>query len=383
MKKTEETLQEKNITKKQLLHVAFELSNSNWKLGFSDGNKMRFKSTSARNLEQLEEEIEKAKSRFRLDNDVRIVSCYEAGRDGFWLHRYLLSHGVENVVVDSSSIEVNRRKRRAKTDRIDARKLLRMLMRYHGGERKLWSVVRVPSVEAEDGRQLGRELESLNKERTRHRNRIRGLLIREGLEVKNPSGKKFLEELDSLYTWDGKQLPNDFKAQIVREYERLRMVEEQMGNLRKEREARVEASDSVSLRKVAQLRTLYGIGVTSSWDFVMEMFGWREFRNRREVGAFAGLTPTPYDSGGSQCEQGISKAGRGRVRALNIQIAWGWLRFQPQSKLSLWYMERFAGGGSRMRRIGIVAVARKLLIDLWRYLEYGLVPEGARLRPVK
>jgi len=383
MKKTEETLQEKNITKKQLLHVAFELSNSNWKLGFSDGNKMRFKSTSARNLEQLEEEIEKAKSRFRLDNDVRIVSCYEAGRDGFWLHRYLLSHGVENVVVDSSSIEVNRRKRRAKTDRIDARKLLRMLMRYHGGERKLWSVVRVPSVEAEDGRQLGRELESLNKERTRHRNRIRGLLIREGLEVKNPSGKKFLEELDSLYTWDGKQLPNDFKAQIVREYERLRMVEEQMGNLRKEREARVRSADTLSMRKVAQLRTLYGIGVTSSWDFVMEMFGWREFRNRREVGAFAGLTPTPYDSGGSQCEQGISKAGRGRVRALNIQIAWGWLRFQPQSKLSLWYMERFAGGGSRMRRIGIVAVARRLLIDLWRYLEYGLVPEGARLRPVK
>ena len=383
MKKTEETLQEKNITKKQLLHVAFELSNSNWKLGFSDGNKMRFKSTSARNLEQLEEEIEKAKSRFRLDNDVRIVSCYEAGRDGFWLHRYLLSHGVENVVVDSSSIEVNRRKRRAKTDRIDARKLLRMLMRYHGGERKLWSVVRVPSVEAEDGRQLGRELESLNKERTRHRNRIRGLLIREGLEVKNPSGKKFLEELDSLYTWDGKQLPNDFKAQIVREYERLRMVEEQMGNLRKEREARVRSADTLSMRKVAQLRTLYGIGVTSSWDFVMEMFGWREFRNRREVGAFAGLTPTPYDSGGSQCEQGISKAGRGRVRALNIQIAWGWLRFQPQSKLSLWYMERFAGGGSRMRRIGIVAVARKLLIDLWRYLEYGLVPEGARLRLVK
>jgi len=383
MKKTEETLQEKNITKKQLLHVAFELSNSNWKLGFSDGNKMRFKSTSARNLEQLEEEIEKAKSRFRLDNDVRIVSCYEAGRDGFWLHRYLLSHGVENVVVDSSSIEVNRRKRRAKTDRIDARKLLRMLMRYHGGERKLWSVVRVPSVEAEDGRQLGRELESLNKERTRHRNRIRGLLIREGLEVKNPSGKKFLEELDSLYTWDGKQLPNDFKAQIVREYERLRMVEEQMGNLRKEREARVRSADTLSMRKVAQLRTLYGIGVTSSWDFVMEMFGWREFRNRREVGAFAGLTPTPYDSGGSQCEQGISKAGRGRVRALNIQIAWGWLRFQPQSKLSLWYMERFAGGGSRMRRIGIVAVARKLLIDLWRYLEYGVVPEGARLRPVK
>jgi transposase len=383
MKKTQETLRKDVSTKTAVLHVAFELSNSKWKLGFSDGDKMRFKTIVARNLEQLREEIQKAKSRFRLDNDVRIVSCYEAGRDGFWLHRYLLSHGIENVVVDSSSIEVNRRKRRAKTDRIDARKLLRMLMRYHGGERKLWSVVRVPSVEAEDGRQLGRELESLNKERTRHRSRIRGLLIREGLEVKNPSGKKFLEELDSLYTWDGKQLPNDFKARIVREYERLRKVEEQMGMLRKERETRVRSADTLSMRKVAQLRTLYGIGVTSSWDFVMEMFGWREFRNRREVGAFAGLTPTPYDSGGSQREQGISKAGRGRIRALNIQIAWGWLRFQPQSKLSRWYMERFACGGSRMRRIGIVAVARKLLIDLWRYLEYGVVPEGARLRVVK
>jgi len=383
MKKTQETLRKDVSTKAAVLHVAFELSNSKWKLGFSDGNKMRFKSVDARNLEQLEEEIEKAKSRFRLDDDVRIVSCYEAGRDGFWLDRYLLSHGIENVVVDSSSIEVNRRKRRAKTDRIDARKLLRMLMRYHGGERKLWSVVRVPSVEAEDGRQLSRELESLNKERTSHRSRIRGLLIREGLEVKNPSGKKFLEELDSLCTWDGNGLPGDFKARIVREYERLRMVEEQMGILRKEREKRVGSAETLSMRKVAQLRTLYGIGVTSSWDFVMEMFGWREFRNRREVGAFAGLTPTPYDSGGSQREQGISKAGRGRIRALNIQIAWGWLRFQPQSKLSQWYQERFAGGGSRMRRIGIVAVARKLLIDLWRYLEYGVVPEGARLRPVK
>jgi len=383
MKKSQETLRKHVSTKEAVLHVAFELSNSKWKLGFSDGNKMRFKSIDARNLEQLGEEIEKAKSRFRLDDDVRIVSCYEAGRDGFWLHRYLLNQEVENVEVDSSSIEENRRKRRAKTDRIDARKLLNMLMRYHGGERKLWSVVRVPSVEAEDGRQLSRELESLNKERTRHRSRIRGLLILEGLEVKNPSGKRFLEELDSLCTWDGKGLPGDFKARIVREYERLRIVEEQMGILRKVREIRVGSAETLSMRKVAQLRTLYGIGVTSSWDFVMEMFGWREFRNRREVGAFAGLTPTPYDSGGSQREQGISKAGRGRIRALNIQIAWGWLRFQPQSKLSQWYQERFAGGGSRMRRIGIVAVARKLLIDLWRYLEYGVVPEGVRLRLVK
>jgi transposase len=194
-----------------------------------------------------------------MKGNVRILSCYEAGRDGFWLHRYLLSCGIENVVVDSSSIEVNRRKRRMKTDRVDARKLLGMLMRYHGGERKLWSVVRAPGVEAEDGRQLNRELEALNKERTMHRGRIRGLLIQQGLEVSNPSAKRFLQELAVLRTWEGKQIPEDLKERVVREYERLRMVEEQMKLLRKERERRVQSADKSSYRQVAQLRTLYGM----------------------------------------------------------------------------------------------------------------------------
>ena len=380
MKKTKGTPRNKDSIKEQGLHLAFELSESQWKLGFSDGKKMRFRSIPARDLEQLGEEIEKAEERFKLRGKIRILSCYEAGRDGFWLHRYLSSCGIENVVVDSSSIEVNRRKRRTKTDRIDARKLVQMLMRYHGGERKLWSVVNVPSVEAEDGRQINRELEVLNKERTMHRGRIRGLLIQQGLEVRNPSGKRFLEELESLRTWEGKEIPEDLKERVIREHERLRQVEEQMTLLRKERERRVESGANASLKMVSQLRTLYGIGVTSSWDFVMEMYGWRKFRNRKEVGAFPGLTPTPYDSGGSQREQGISKTGRGRIRALSIQIAWAWLRFQPQSKLALWFWERFGHGGKRMRKIGIVAVARRLLIDLWRYLQYGVIPEGARIR---
>jgi transposase len=380
MKETKGTPKKNDSKKECILHLAFELSQSKWKLGFSDGKKMRFKTIVARNLEQIHEEIEKAKVRLKMKGNVRIMSCYEAGRDGFWLHRYLWNCGIQNVVVDSSSIEVNRRKRRAKTDRIDARKLLQMLMRYHGGERKLWSVVNVPSMEAEDGRQLNRELDSLNNERTRHRCRIRGLLIQQGLEVKNPSGKGFLKELASLRTWDGEEIPEDLRQRVIREYERLRMVEEQMKFLRKERESRVQSASSTSVRKVVQLRTLYGIGKTSSWDFVMEMFGWRNFRNRKEVGAFPGLTPTPYDSGGSRREQGISKAGRGRIRALSIQIAWGWLRFQPQSKLAKWFWQRFGHGGKRMRRIGIVAVARRLLIDLWRYLEYGVIPEDARLR---
>ena len=382
MKKTKETLQKGNTTKEEFLHLSFELSNTKWKLASSDGKKVRIKGIDARNLEQLQEEICNAKKRFNLRGKVRILSCYEAGRDGFWLHRYLWSCGIENVVVDSSSIEVNRRKRRTKTDRIDARKLLSMLLRYHGGERLLWSVVNVPSEEDEEARHLHREMEVLKKERNMHRNRTKGLLIQQGIQVKNPSSKKFLVELEPLRTWDNCQLPTDLKTRIVREYERLRMVEDQLYTLRKEREERIKNADSPSLRMITQLMTLRGIGMNSSWKFVMEMFGWRKFRNRQEVGAFPGLTPTPYDSGGSQREQGISKAGNSRIRTLAVEMAWVWLRLQPQSKLSQWYTERFANGGKRVRRIGIVAVARKLLIDLWRYLEYGVIPEGACLKPV-
>ena len=308
------------------------------------------------------------------------MSCYEAGRDGFWLHRYLCNCGIENVVVDSSSIEVNRRKRRAKTDRIDAKKLLSMLLRYHGGERLLWSVLNIPSVEDEDGRHLHRELEVLKKERNMHRNRIKSLLIQQGIAVKNPSNRKFLITLETFRTWDGKELTADLKSRIIREHSRLQIVEEQIYSINKERERRLENGNTESLRKVAQLMTLQGIGMNSSWKFVMEFFGWRHFKNRRELGSLSGLTPTPYDSGGSQREQGISKAGNKRIRTLSVEMAWVWLRFQPQTKLSQWFNERYAGGGSRMRRIGIVAVARKLLIDLWRYLKYGVLPEGAQLR---
>jgi transposase len=380
MKKDQETLQRENNTKEPILYMAFELSNTKWKLASSNGSKKRMKTIDARDLEQLQDEIEVARVRLKLPDDVQVVSCYEAGRDGFWLHRYLLSCGVRNVLVDSSSLEVNRRKRRVKTDRVDAKKLLRMLMRYHGGERGLWSVVNVPSEEAEDGRNLNRELDVLRKERLMHRNRIKGLLMQQGIDAKNPSHVKFRGQLDSFKTWDGKELPADYKVRIVHEYDRLIMVEDQIAKLKEERESRVQSLAKDSFRQVAQLRRLNGIGQTSSWDFVMELFSWRKFRNRREVGAILGLTPTPYDSGGSERELGISKAGRGRIRVLSIQIAWGWLRFQPQSKLSKWYMERYANGGSRMRRIGIIAVARKLMIDLWRYLEYGVIPEGVVVR---
>jgi len=362
------------------LYLAFELGNTKWKLAFSDGEKVRYVSIVARGLKQLGEEVEKAKKRFRLVEGVRVLSCYEAGRDGFWLHRWLVSEAIENRVVDSSSIEVNRRKRRAKTDRLDAGKLVEMLRRYEGGEKRVWSVVRVPSLEEEDGRQLNREWEALNRERTIHRNRILSLLIQQGIYETNPSRKSFLKEMDEMRTWDGQKLSGDLKERLVREYERLWKVEEQRKELAGEREEKVEEGVVEGTQKVKQLRKLYGVGKISSWMLVMELFRWRRFKNRQEVGAIAGLAPTPYDSGGGQREQGISKAGSWRVRATSVELAWAWLRFQGWSKMSRWFVKRFGMGGGRMRRIGIVALARRLLVALWRYLEFGVVPEGAKLR---
>jgi transposase len=360
------------------LYVAFELANSTWKLACSDGSKLRHLTVTAGDLAQVQGAILGARRHFGLGDKVHTVSCYEAGRDGFWLHRYLHSCGIDNVVVDSASLEVNRRLRRAKTDRVDAGKLLSMLIRYHGGEKQLWKVVRVPGREDEDARHLHRELEALKRERTRYRNRIHGILIQQGLRVRNPSTKKLVRELELMRTWDGRELPAEMKVRLARVHERLRLVEDQINTLVKEKRQRLKEEDA-RMAQVAQLLRLPGIGPVSSWTFVMEFFGWRRFRNRREVAALAGLTPTPYDSGSRLREQGISKAGNRRVRTLAIEIAWAWLRYQPQSKLSRWFLERFAGGGSRMRRIGIVALARRLLIDLWRFLEYGVVPEGAQV----
>jgi transposase len=381
MDKKQGTLDREKSAPVPVLYVAFELSNSTWKMACSDGSKLRHVAVTAGDLAQVQGTILGAKRHFGMGDEVRTVSCYEAGRDGFWLHRYLHSCGINNVVVDSASLEVNRRLRRAKTDRVDAGKLLSMLVRYHGGERQLWRVVRVPSREDEDARHLHRELEALKREGTRYRNRIHGILIQQGLRINNPSKKKFVQELDSLRTWDGRELPAEMKVRLVRVHERLRMVEEQISTLVKEKTQRLK-EENAKMAQVAQLLRLPGIGPVSSWTFVMEFFGWRRFRNRREVAALAGLTPTPYDSGKRLREQGISKAGNRRVRTLAIEIAWTWLRFQPQSKLSRWFLERFAGGGSRMRRIGIVALARRLLIDLWRFLEYGVIPEGAQVRPL-
>lgn len=362
------------------LFLGLELSNTKWKLAFSNGSKNRFVTIDARDLKRFHQEVDESRKRLGLANNGRIMSCYEAGRDGFWIHRFLVDVGIENIVVDSASIEVNRRQRRAKTDRLDAGKLVSMLIRYHGGEKKLWAVVRVPSVADEDARQLHRELKVLKHEKTMHCSRISGLLVQQGINIKNPCRRKLSKILSSVRCWDGQPVPVELHVRIDRELERLQMVTEQIKFLEKERVMRLKDAKTINLQQIVKLQRLRGIGPQSSWLFVMEFFGWRQFRNRREIAALSGLAPTPYDSGSRTRDQGISKAGNPRVRAMSIEIAWSWLRFQPESKLSRWFDERFAAGGKRMRRIGIVAVARRLLIDLWRYLEKDIMPEGAVLK---
>jgi len=362
------------------LYLAFELGNKKWRLGFTIGlgQRPRERTIMAADLVAFQEEIRLAKKRFGLPQTARVMSCYEAGRDGFWLHRYLLSKDIENLVVDSASIEVNRRAKRAKTDHLDVAKLLTMLVRYDYGEKKVWSVVHAPSPEAEDKRHLHRQLTTRKVDRTRHTNRIKGLLVGQG--VRMPVGADFLERLDKVRLWDGSALPKGLRSRLEREYACLQFVNQQIKDLETERTEAIRTSDDPSVEKVRQLMRLGGIGDNSAWLFVMEFFGWREFRNRRQVGGLSGLTSTPYQSGDESQEQGIDKAGNCPVRTMAVEIAWGWLRYQPQSELSRWYQRRFGHGGKRMRKIGIVALARKLLVAFWRYLEYGEIPAGAQLK---
>jgi len=364
----------------QHLFMAIELSNGKWQLGFTIGygQQPRLRSLPGRDLKALAEEIRLAKVRFNLGEDAPVMSCYEAGRDGFWLHRYLVAQGIINIIVDSASIEVNRRKRRAKTDRMDVGKLLTMLMRYHGGEKKVWSIVHVPTSEEEDQRQLHRELMALTAERTRHINRIKGLLTSQGIVL--PVQMDFISRLEEVQLWDGSKLPFGLRSRLEREHERLQLFNQQIRQLDHSRLETIRTSTSPAVEQVRQLLRLKAIGMNSAWVYVMEFFSWRNFHNRREVGSLAGLTPTPYQSGESAHEHGISKAGSRRIRAMAIEIAWVWLRYQPDSQLSRWYQERFARGNSRLRRIGIVALARRLLIELWKYLETAIPPQGAVLK---
>jgi transposase len=362
------------------LYMAFELSQSKWLLGFTIGfgQRPRLRSIAARDLAALQSEIRLARERFGLSKEVDVLSCYEAGRDGFWLHRYLLSIGVTNLVVDSASIEVNRRAKQAKTDRLDLGKLLTMLMRYEAGEKRVWRVVHVPSPQVEDHRHLHRELTDLKEQRTQHINRIKGYLSNQGicLEVRDD----FPELLEQQRMWNGEELPPGLQARLLCEYQRFELVQKQIKTLEAERRETIRHSTQPEAEQVRRLLRLRGIGINCAWLYVMEFFCWRAFRNRREVGALAGLTPMSHRSGEEDRELGISKVGNRHIRAMAIEIAWGWLRYQPNSELSRWYQRRFGKGSKRLHKIGIVALARKLLIAIWRYLEFGTVPEGAVLK---
>jgi transposase len=363
----------------QALFMAFELGASRWVLGFSIGlgQKPRKRTMDAGNLKALQQEIKAAKERFGLSENAAVKSCYESGRDGFWLHRYLQTIGVQNLVIDSSSIEVNRRRRRAKSDGLDAEGLLKLLIRHYLGDKKVFSVVRVPSEEEEDRRHLHRGFRTLKKEKTRTTNRIGGLLATQGVRATRLDLSD--RQLDAIRIWNEKGLGKGLKSRLRMEWQRVLQLRQQIRELKAERQSQLKDNERPGIAQVKQLNLLRAIGPESSWTIVHELL-WRDLRNRRQVGALVGLVPTPYDSGESNREQGISKAGNRHVRTIAIELAWSWVRHQPKSKLTLWFLRRFGGAGKRARKVGIVALARRLIIDLWRFIQTGAIPEGALLK---
>jgi transposase len=365
--------------------VAIELSKSSWLVGFQtplSKQTSRYQ-VEACNAKALLELIERVRTRLAREagRPVAVMSCYEAGYDGFWLHRVLEAHGIRNHVLDPASLQVNRRARRPKTDRMDADRMVRALIRYLRGEPEACSVVRVPSPEQEDARRLHRERGRLIAERVGHVNRIKGLCAAQGIYDYEPLRRDRLERLDKLRTGDGRSLPARFKAEIVREIKRLEVVLEMISTIEAERDAilKDEKSTHLNAEKIKMLAKLKAIGAEFATTLVGEVF-YREFANRRQLGSYVGLASSPFCSGSLDRDQGISKAGNSKARATIIELAWTWLRYQPGSALSRWFCERVGNLKGRPRRIAIVAMARKLLVALWRYLQTGVIPAGAELK---
>jgi transposase len=366
------------------MYVAFELGKAKWLLGIvaPGSGKLSRHVVTGGDTTAAWHHIARAHGRAvkRLGQPVRLVSCYEAGYDGFWLHRWLLDQGVASRVLDPASIEVNRRARRAKTDRLDVEQLMRVLMRHYGGERRVCSVVRAPSVEQEDDRRPWRERGRLVTERTMHVNRIKGLLHGQGVRDLQPRARGFVDQLERARSGDGHALAPHLVSEIKHEHARLLLVEKQIAELEMQAEAaRQAAAPDTPTAKINQLIELRSLGPVSSQTLVGEVF-FRDFKNRRQVGSYFGLTGTPFDSGNSHHEQGISKAGNPRARTAAIELAWLWRRYQPASALSRWFEARVGTQKGQVKRIAIVALARKLMVALWRFLEHGVVPEGAVLR---
>ena len=365
--------------------VAIELSKSSWVVGFQtplskQTSQYQLKACDAKPLLELIERV-RIRIGWQLGRPVEVMSCYEAGYDGFWLHRVLEAHGIHNHVLDPASLQVNRRARRPKTDRIDADRLVRALIRHLRGEPEACSVVRVPSPEQEDARRLHRERGRLIAERVAHVNRIKGLCASQGIYDYEPMRKDRLQRLEKLRTGDGRPLGPRLKAEIVREIKRLQCLLEMIATVEAERDAILESEKSRHLNadKIKMLAKLKAIGPEFSTTIVGEVL-YREFANRRQLGSYVGLASSPFRSGSLGRDQGISKAGNPKARAMMIELAWSWLRYQPDSALSRWFRERVGNLKGRPRRIAIVAMARKLLVALWRYLQTGVIPTGANLK---
>ena len=365
----------------QTLHAALELSKNSWLLAIQSLGRDNPSLHPIRggDADGLIAKLDAARDRqANVSGQVpKVVLCYEAGYDGFWLARFLEQRGIECLVMEPASLQVNRKARRVKTDRIDVEKMLRTLIAWCRGERHVCSMVVIPSVEEEDLRRSHRERDRLVRERTAHINRIKGLLFGQGIRgIDVKRHYKTLVPAD-LVTKDGRPLPERLGREIAREIERLALLQEQLREIERERDLAPTSCPDTE-RKRHQLLRLNGIGVASAAVLAREVY-YRQFANRGQVASYLGVTPSPYDSGESRRSQGISKAGNCLARKVMIQLAWLWLRHQPESELTKWFRRRTKGGSKRMRCVMIVALARKLAIALWRYLETGLIPEGATL----
>jgi transposase len=366
------------------IFVSLELSRSTWlitSLSPGGGEKMSKRPVRGGDVGGLLERFAQLqqKAQARTDRNFPIIVIQEAGLDGFWIHRVLQNEGIESHVVDPASVATSRRRRRAKTDRIDGEALLRTLLAYKRGEPRVCAMVKAPTPEEEDHRRLCRERKVLTTERVQHANRIKGLLYCQGISGYEPLRRNRRQRLDELRTGDGRPLPKHLKDQISRELDRLELLLEQIKAVETERDALLAAQRVATPSTAAMLLDFNGIGpefTTVLWSEGL----FRHFDNRRQVASYAGLAPTPWQSGSVDHEQGVSKAGNPRLRTTLIQLAWLWLRHQPQSALARWFKERVARNGGRHKKTTIVALARKLLVALWKYVTAGVVIEGAVMK---
>ena len=370
------------------IYISIELSRLSWLVGVfcpALGNKIHVHSVSSGNGEELLSLIGRypAKAAGKCLSGTRVFSCFEAGYDGFWIHRLLCANEVENHVLDGASLPVDRRAKHIKTDRIDARRLVNALFRYVQGDSESCRVVRPPTPEEEDAKRLHRERKRLVQERTAHLSRIKALLMAQGIRALRITDATWPKRLNNMRTGDGRPLPERLKVEIIREWHRLKIVAAQITEIEKERSEQIKVTQeggSEVASKIGLLTKLRGIGPEFATVLMREVF-YRRFENQRQVASYMGLTPAPYSSGDSHTDQGLDKSGNARARCAAVQMAWMWLRHQPQSELSQWYMRRVGEMQGRIRRIMIIGLARKLVIALWRFVHSGVVPTGAVIQP--